>query len=296
MLRRCGWFAGCGAPVLGRTGRLQLVIAHPIKLTEGVDRDASVQPPRSGERRSVARIGGLGDGPSMPALCDDNVGGRRLDHSLNLGMLMPGQHQKPVRIGADLLVLSRRQLDRALAVQPRALAAIGGPLTLLTWPVTALDGFIDPTSKALVRGHERFTSTVHTLILSKRSARRRNRERSRGTSRVGQAAAARRRADRAPPLPPSSSAEARSRWPLALLVERQHQRWNPRQRRARIVCASDSMDGGRRDERVGRYPQHSDQRLCGRQENAAHVANQQRARVQSTRAVLLQVAPRSSAR
>jgi hypothetical protein len=69
--------------------------------------------------------------------------------------------------------------------------------------LAALDGFIDPTSKALIRGHELFAITVHTLILSKRSARRRNRERPRGTSRVGQAAAARRRAGRAPPLPPS---------------------------------------------------------------------------------------------
>jgi hypothetical protein len=125
-------------------------------------------PPRSGERRSVARIGGLGDGPGLPALCDDNVGGRRLDHSLNLRTLMPGQHQKPSRMGADLLVLSRRQLDRALAVQPRALAAIGGPLTVLARPLAALDGFIDPTSKALIRGHELFAITVHTLILSKR--------------------------------------------------------------------------------------------------------------------------------
>jgi hypothetical protein len=55
-------------------------------------------------------------GGFLPALGDDQVAGRRLDHRLGLGLLVPRDDKKPPRVLAVPFVVCRRELDQAVAV------------------------------------------------------------------------------------------------------------------------------------------------------------------------------------
>jgi hypothetical protein len=100
-------------------------------------------------------------------LLHDEVAGPRRDHGLDVRELVPRNHNEAVRVRANLLVFTNRELDEPVAPQAGALAPEADRTVLVPWPLPALDALVDVANDRLVAGGTALILALHSGMFSR---------------------------------------------------------------------------------------------------------------------------------